>query len=389
MKNYKIKIYDAEFSIYHLIELATYSFIALPLFLPILPMNDFFNGTFQEWMRLFITFPFLFIVTIALFFIKLGKDDYRFRIIFHFLTITIMITYVIFIWQINGLFSTDNDFVEVLSTTWGPVIIVLVLGSAIFFSVMEDFEKYFRELNTALEGTKKHDYSYRITDRKLIADPIFNNLADTLNEVMDTIDKTIDDLNSTQVLIETSKEIKNNSIDLNMITDNLSKTSSILNEGASVQTRGINKIIEELHNLQNIFDKVNSKIINNSNTVSQIALQTNILALNAGIEASRAGDYGRGFAVVAENVRKLSDASKIASEEITAISESITQQIRTAVENVLDNMERIAEEANETLFSATELQNDIDNMNMVIDKLNISGEILINQAEKTVGSIQR
>ena len=65
--------------------------------------------------------------------------------------------------------------------------------------------------------------------------------------------------------------------------------------------------------------EISKQIHSNTSLIGNIALQTNILALNAGIEASRAGDYGRGFAVVAQNVRELSDKTKMASESIEGV----------------------------------------------------------------------
>lgn len=159
----------------------------------------------------------------------------------------------------------------------------------------------------------------------------------------------------------TSREIAATSRDLvrtmNEVTSAADQASVLAGSGQ----QGLARMEETMHQVMGAANLVNAKlaILNekagNINqvvvTIVKVADQTNLLSLNAAIEAEKAGEYGRGFAVVATEVRRLADQTAVATYDI----EQMVREIQSAVSAGVMGMDKFSEEVRRGMFEVTQV----------------------------------
>lgn len=130
-------------------------------------------------------------------------------------------------------------------------------------------------------------------------------------------------------------------------------------------------------------EESSSRIGDITNTITEIASKTNLLALNAAIEAARAGQQGKGFTVLAEEIRKLSNGSNKAAEQIKNIVKEIQDRIQFAVSKITNGVSSVDAGAGKIDDARNSILNIAEAVNQITDTLREAADVVRSRQDNT------
>ena len=287
--------------------------------------------------------------------------------------------------------AATNEIVSAVSTAKGSMVVSLLLAIAAAgicgLLLMRAITAPMQRIVHALDRLRSGDLSMRLSlDRKDEFGAIesgFNEMAEALANLVAQAQRSsvqvttsvteiaatskqqqataTETAATTTEIGATSREIAATSRDLvrtmTEVTSAADQASSLAGSGQ----QGLARMEETMHQVMGAADLVNAKlgILNEkaSNitqmvvTIVKVADQTNLLSLNAAIEAEKAGEYGRGFAVVATEVRRLADQTAVATYDI----EQMVREIQSAVSAGVMGMDKFSEEVRRGMFEVQQV----------------------------------
>lgn len=279
------------------------------------------------------------------------------------------------------------------------------------------FESMVINLQEVIIKIKEHSLRVSESSREMIdvceqQANVATTTAENVNEIAEgtfQMSSNIDKISSNMsILDQAMTDISKKSNTVSLAIDDASNYSGNGSEALLKVNLSMNNIQHSVNDTSKVINKLgeHSKSIGEiTNVIKGISKQTNLLALNAAIEAARAGEQGKGFAVVADEVRKLAEQSGTAAEQVSTLINGIQKETENAIMvmnkgiNEVDDGSKVIDEANryfELIFKTIqEISINMNDVNNSIDNMNKSGkEVFINLndmvefSEKIAGETQ-
>ena len=292
-----------------------------------------------------------------------------------------------------------------------PLAVVTVLSS--FFVLSHKVKVPIQYLTHLLQQVSDKDLTNDVKDRFLNEQYEIKDISVAVKRLIESNRETVKMLHDSSItLVDSSSNITSSSAN---ISNGASEQASSIEEissfseemTASIITNADNakksqlislevqKKLHAAHQLAQENALLTSKINEHTNNISEIAEQTNILALNASIEAAKAGDAGRGFSVVAKEVRKLAEKSNASAVQIVLMAKNGVEKINILLAEISDLVsktekssklvEAVTTTSIEMNAGAIQINSSIQELNSIVQENAASSEELSASSEQLLG----
>lgn len=292
------------------------------------------------------------------------------------------------------------------------MLLIVYLYAAFFWSVRSTVGQFHSAARTISRGDMRVRVAVESKDEMGELTGEFNIMVDKIHSLLQAVHKTATDVGESMKIVggnaeqsnkaaneqlhqteqvasaitemaATAEEVNRQSADAANFAANATNQAGTANEIVAETLSQINVLAEEIVLSTKVINQLSensSSIANMLSVIKGITEQTNLLALNAAIEAARAGEHGRGFAVVADEVRTLAGRTQASAQEI----EEIMMTIHTGINGAVDAMGKSHDMAQNTVESSSRVRTALDEIvSMIKSVADINSQISVSADEQT------
>lgn len=271
-------------------------------------------------------------------------------------------------------------------------------ASKAFNQMLEGQQKAIAEVHEVMAAVSAGDFSERVTldvngDFAILKDGT-NQMADSLAGIVDNVQQSCVQLSSfavnisattkeqaasakeqeattneimatSQHIAQTSRELVNNMDEVARAVDDTSELAEHGHDGLTRMRGTVEQMVSASQNISDKLTVLNEKAVNINGvvtTINKIADQTNLLSVNAAIEADKAGEYGVGFSTVATEIRRLADQTAVA----TYVIEEMVKEMQAAVSAGVMGMEKFSDEIRQGVDDTCQVG---DQLSQIVEKV--------------------
>ena len=259
----------------------------------------------------------------------------------------------------------------------------LMQGAKIQATASQTTQETITAMNTSIQTISRH--AENLTDNVNASSASIEEMAASIEVIANStaeLTASVDDAsNNIKQVVAAIESIASEVTNINDASKTAAQEARRGSEFMQENIQGINTISASMTNIVNVIGQLNassSKISTITDTIDEIARQTNLLSLNATIEAARAGEHGKGFAVVATEVRRLASRSSEATQNIVELIQHIQQDIAQAIEASNDGFEKVQT----GVALAERAENIFDTIVKTVDDISIQMTTMTKQIEQ-------